>query len=242
MKYRTYINITNRCTYACPFCCMFSSPKNKTDMGLSTFYAILQDIQRKHTEDPAITFEVQIEGGEPLLHPDLYLFLEMLTSQMMKPIVDKIIIDTNGALLMDAIDKIVEIAERKQTDILLKASINGYILKKRPDAIEVYKNIDSSLEFVPHVDLRFNVRYYDDIERDVLIEKIGRLKDKSSIFSFNAYGRLDDHPTLPKPIIKKETKDWWCYACDGRNFGEDLEARSKAELEIARKEVSHENA
>ena len=68
-----YINITNKCDYSCPFCCMYSSPKNDGFMSFNTLYDIIEKINT-----PTV---VQLEGGEPLLHPNIILFLEYLASK-----------------------------------------------------------------------------------------------------------------------------------------------------------------
>lgn len=39
-----YINITNKCDYSCPFCCMYSSPKNDGFMSFNTLYDIIEKI------------------------------------------------------------------------------------------------------------------------------------------------------------------------------------------------------
>ena len=49
---------------------------------------------------------IQLEGGEPLLHPHIILFLEYLAT---RELVSEIIIDTNAAHLNDLIDVIVGI-------------------------------------------------------------------------------------------------------------------------------------
>ena len=65
---RLYIDITNRCNTECPFCCMYSGVSNSRDMDFETYKGIIDGCEKE--------FELQLEGGEPLVHPDLYLFLE----------------------------------------------------------------------------------------------------------------------------------------------------------------------
>jgi molybdenum cofactor biosynthesis enzyme MoaA len=68
---------------------MFSSSKKNTFMSFETFKNIIDN----YSDD----FELQLEGGEPLLHPDLYLFLEYARNSGR---CKKVIITTNGILLM----------------------------------------------------------------------------------------------------------------------------------------------
>ena len=69
---RLYINLTNKCNVNCPFCCMYSGTnKNR----FITFDKIKEIIDSTKGE-----FEFQLEGGEPLLHKDIFLFLEYAVS------------------------------------------------------------------------------------------------------------------------------------------------------------------
>ena len=87
---RLYINITNYCNLKCPFCCMYSSPKNiYAFMNFETFKQI---IDTHKTYDP---LEVQLEGGEPttMVEDGFFLFV---TYALEQPNVDKLIICSNG--------------------------------------------------------------------------------------------------------------------------------------------------
>ena len=66
---RLYINITNACNTNCPFCCMYSSTENSKYMDFDTFRGIVDKYDSE--------FELQLEGGEPLVHPNIYLFIEL---------------------------------------------------------------------------------------------------------------------------------------------------------------------
>lgn len=225
---KIYINITNRCQYRCPFCCMYSSPANDIDMDFGTFQKIMQENSDRKTI-------VQFEGGEPLLHPLLFLFLEYCTTL---EYVDRIIIDTNGAALRGKIDKIVEIAERNRKHITIKPSINSYILNIRKDAIREYDNISSACEFLEYVDFDFNIRYMDEVDETHIMEELSPILGKNyfkySKYSFNRYGRAKDDKDLPELQIKEIYKKWKIYSSDGICFGTDLIARSIHEKEIAK--------
>lgn len=116
---RLYINITNRCNTECPFCCMYSGKTGFSDMGFETYREIINDCNKE--------FELQLEGGEPLLHPDLYLFLEYARSTGR---CRKILILTNGLLLSEHIRRLVLFCEVYKIPLELKISINYWLIRE----------------------------------------------------------------------------------------------------------------
>ena len=85
-----YVNITNNCDMACSFCCMYSSPAKSTFMDFETFKHIIDS----ETSLPNLTdIGVQLEGGEPTMHPDFLLLLMYLVNNEK---VKQITIMTNG--------------------------------------------------------------------------------------------------------------------------------------------------
>ena len=65
---RLYICLTNQCNTKCPFCCMYSGPDKNRFMNFETFKNIIDTNEG--------IFELQLEGGEPLLHKNIFLFME----------------------------------------------------------------------------------------------------------------------------------------------------------------------
>ena len=51
---------------ACPFCCMYSEPKKTSFLDFENFKSIIDNCKGD--------FELQLEGGEPLLHKDIHTF------------------------------------------------------------------------------------------------------------------------------------------------------------------------
>ena len=94
---RLYFNLTNKCNEKCEFCCMYSEPHKNTFLNFDTYKEIIDSKK----ED----FELQLEGGEPLLHKDLYLFMEYARSTNR---CKKIIILTNGILLDKHLTRLVD--------------------------------------------------------------------------------------------------------------------------------------
>ena len=229
---KAYINITNRCDYSCPFCCMYSSTSINRNMNFDTFVRILKEEEKKTKEIEDCSFIIQFEGGEPTIHPNFILFLEYVANL---DFVNEIIIDTNGKHLNEIIDKVVEIAERNRKLITIKPSINKYLLDRDKNLLKKYDSIASACEFIEFVNFSFNVRYMDDNEYDELMKLYGldRLISKKyfkfTAFQFNAYGRMEGNQKLPKIKINNIYDNWNIYSTDGTCFKTDLVRRSEHE-------------
>jgi MoaA/NifB/PqqE/SkfB family radical SAM enzyme len=214
-----YINITNKCDYKCPFCCMYSSPDKNSFMSFDILYNIIEKLER-----PTV---IQLEGGEPLLHPNIILFLEYLAS---KELVSKIVIDTNAKHIDSLIDVIVGIAERNKKPITIKPSYNTFLKSMDQDLLKRLKLVISACEFLEYVDFEVNVRAYDKDELDGLCTEIGKYPHNA--FLFNRYGRAVDDTNLVEPYITKTFDNWQLISSDGMFFGNDLIERSKYEQNL----------
>jgi uncharacterized radical SAM superfamily Fe-S cluster-containing enzyme len=64
--HRVYAALTNHCNRACPWCSTCSSPAGGTFLSLDDFERALPE------QGP---FEVQLEGGEPTVHPRFWDFV-----------------------------------------------------------------------------------------------------------------------------------------------------------------------
>ena len=211
-----YINITNKCDYSCPFCCMYSSPKNDGFMSFNTLYDIIEKINT-----PTV---VQLEGGEPLLHPNIILFLEYLAS---KEFVSEIVIDTNAVHLNTLIDSIVAVSERNRKLITIKPSYNTYLKSQNPRLAHLLNNIISACEFLEYIRFNINVRAYNEDELKQLCEEVKTLPHDG--YLFNRYGRAKNREDLVEPYITKVFDNWTLFAHDGTQFGNNLKARSEYE-------------
>ncbi len=107
MKLRkTYIEITTACNLACSFCGRTTRPPQFMDSGL--FRQILGQIQGISQR---VFFHVM---GEPLLHPQLGEFLELC-----EPYKYDVYLVTNGRLLPDLADKLLDKPALRQISISL---------------------------------------------------------------------------------------------------------------------------
>ena len=206
---KIYINLTNHCNLSCWFCCMSSGPDKTRYIEISKFLEILEK------EKPDIT---QLEGGEPLCHPDFLLILGLAVRYSKK----EVVIDTNGILLEKFIDSIVKISEIYQRRITIKPSFNE-ILEGRLDDLKL---LLSSLDFLEHIRYEVNVRGKNKEELEKYRKELGWLGEKANYHLFNSYGRLSGKSEYPELQIKDVWTEWGVYSSGGEYFGKDLIKRA----------------
>ena len=220
---RLYINITNRCNTDCPFCCMYSGTKNMTDMDFDTFKKIIDDCDKE--------FELQLEGGEPLLNPYFYLFMEYaISTQRCK----KIIILTNGIELDRHLRRITDLATYHQTQTEIKVSVNYWLIKQNPQHLEKISAYLFATEFLEYTSITCNVRLRNRVDEGIR-EMIGQdelLGRHSNIYYLQSYGKLADNEEYEKPVIVQNIESWELYSVDGTSFGNDLIRRNEYEKEF----------
>ncbi|MCR5209150.1 MAG: 4Fe-4S cluster-binding domain-containing protein [Lachnospiraceae bacterium] len=215
---RLYINITNHCNTECPFCCMYSGRDKNSFMDFDTFKGIIDECDGE--------FELQLEGGEPLTHKALFLFIEYAVNTGR---CKKILILSNGILMKKFLKRIVEFANWNRILVELKLSINYWLIEQVTDFMEDMNRISFAAEDLEFVKIVFNVRKRKNVDEgiDELIEKYG-LSGKSNIFYLQGYGRLAG-TDLDPPVIVQNIENWRLYASDGKCFGTDLIGRSEWE-------------
>jgi len=86
------IEITQRCNLSCPTCFAASTPQHGQQLGLQEFTRQVDALVRggKNTADV-----IQLSGGEPTIHPQLFEMIEVLAERNFR----KICINTNGIKL-----------------------------------------------------------------------------------------------------------------------------------------------
>lgn len=227
---KIYLNLTNKCNLECSFCSMCSSPNNWYFLPFKKYKKILtKQINKINHEDRLI---VQFEGGEPLLHPHLYLFIEYLKfikEEMATEI--QLVIDTNGILLEKHLQSLIQTITRIKLDTTIKISINTEIpyLDKH---IAFCKDVYDATEFIKLFHIKFNVRFKNTEDWNLLHTKLlnSNISDDMYVpYQFNAYGRASKNTEYPPITISDTYNEWSCFACDGKNFKTDLIARSDYE-------------
>lgn len=214
---RLYINLTNKCNSDCPFCCMYSGKEKNTFMDFNVFKYIIDG-----KDDD---FELQLEGGEPLLHPFMFLFMWYAYSTGK---CKKIIILTNGKLISDYLEEIIQFMSRTQIPVEIKVSINYWLYKENPHIFKQARDLYCATEFVDDISVKFNVRMRHGDEWIVDCLKEYKIYDQSNVFYLQSYGRMTG-TDYEKPVIVQNVDDWFIYSCDGKCFDKDLIARSEHE-------------
>lgn len=220
---RLYINITNKCNVSCPFCCQYSSPQRDCYMSFGTFQSIVDEHEK---------FEVQIEGGEPTIHPE---FIRMVSYCLNHKECGRVVIQSNGierALLERCL-----IENKLRTKLVFKISFNEY-LYNLGKPISVNNNIKNNhlfnllllkqnIQFIPNVKLIINARTTENDSKDVkqLLIDNGLIAN-AVVYKVQKYGRSKEGV---KPFIKQNIEDWKIYASDGKCFEQDLISRSEYE-------------
>lgn len=190
-------------------------------MGFDTFKKIIDT----YNDD----FELQIEGGEPLLNKNLYLFIYYAVSTSR---CKKIIISTNGKLLKNHLQRLVDFAAYTHVEILIKMSINYYLYNEDPSIIKNARDLYLATEFIEGFNVRFNVRLRNNDEwlRNELVN--GKIIDYCNVYYLQSYGRLLNDNNYEKPKIFQNIDDWYIYSSDGQCFDKDLILRSEHEKSV----------
>lgn len=220
-RIRQYINITNSCNADCEFCCMWSSSEKSKFMSLEEFKRIINSKDN--------LFELQIEGGEPLLHKGMYQFLQYATNTGRCL---KIIILTNGFLLDEHFNHLIEFGESNNIPIIIKVSVNYWLYAINNKIVQKCREFYDLVKENPNFNIILNVRLRYGDEWIVKLIEEAELKDISNIFYLQSYGRYENEAGYSKPIIVQNIADWFVYACDGKCFGKDLLARSNYERRL----------
>ncbi|MBP0966200.1 MAG: radical SAM protein [Oscillospiraceae bacterium] len=216
---RLYINITNACNTDCPFCCMYSGTDKSRFMEFDTYRTILDSCGGE--------FEVQLEGGEPLIHKDFFRFAEYAVNTGR---CRKLIILTNGLELDRYMDRLADLSARSSIPAELKISVNYWLLQTDENHLRKLRKYILAAETAGSVSIKLNVRKRASGDEDIetALAQYGLLK-YSSIYYLQSYGKLKGSPLYEGPVIVQNISSWGLYASDGTFFGQDLVARSEYE-------------
>jgi MoaA/NifB/PqqE/SkfB family radical SAM enzyme len=174
------------------------------------------------------SFQVQLEGGEPTIHPDFWDFVSIARSH---PRCTHLVVCTNGVVLPRTVDALRDWTLRLGAPLTVKLSFNHHLLDHDRGLIglatclrDVFVNLGGERLFVINVRLR---RGYEDDDRRVreVVEQAGLLPH-ANVFYLQRYGFADDESDweLPAPVSDRFT----LFNPDGQSYGPDLIARSEA--------------
>lgn len=224
MKKTLYIHLTSRCGLACPSCYGACTPCGKGFIKFEEF----KEAVRAYDNWP---IEVSLEGGEPFMHPHLFLFMEYLAAM---DNVKKIIICTNGFNSMENLPLLDQFVQRTHARVDFRFEVLSDVISGYPDTMDVCRQ---ALDYVQGKDLltvSYNVRWKSDEDKEFLLAKFAEHDIPLVLASFEgllAYGRLEG-TDYPIPVIPMEPATWACIAWDGTDFHQDLVARARYEAQL----------
>jgi MoaA/NifB/PqqE/SkfB family radical SAM enzyme len=214
--HRLYVAVTTACNRACPWCDTASRPGKRTWLALDAFEALLP---------PAGPFELQLEGGEPTMHPDLLAMIDLARATGRCA---RVVVCTNGvALPWSAIDAWVA---RLGAPLTIKLSVNHHLLEADARLIDKAAVLARACDaagaaLVLNVRRRRDPAVGDDAWVVDLVERAGLLP-RANVFFLQRYGLARDDARLEPPFLVGE--GFTLANPDGRTFGTDLIARSDA--------------
>jgi uncharacterized radical SAM superfamily Fe-S cluster-containing enzyme len=100
------IEINEHCNLTCPVCFAESSPARQKQVPLATVERMLDALIASEGEPDL----VQISGGEPTLHPDLFAVLDAVRARPIR----HVMINTNGLRMAREPDFVARLAEQKR--------------------------------------------------------------------------------------------------------------------------------
>ena len=168
--HRVYAALTNHCNRACPWCSTHSSPAGNIWITWEQLEAAL----------PASgAFDVQLEGGEPTVHPEFWKFVESLRTH---PRCEKLILCTNGVAIPRERGKLQAWLSRLGAPLLIKLSINHHLLERDEGLLalaarthEVVTELGGERQVVYNVRLRRGCEDDDRAVRKAVDRKSTRL-------------------------------------------------------------------
>jgi organic radical activating enzyme len=167
--HRVYFALTNHCNRACPWCSTCSSPKGSTWLTAAQFAA---SMPREGL------FQVQLEGGEPTIHPQFWDFVRAAREH---PRCEHLVLCTNGVVLQRSTPRLREWILRLGCPLTIKLSLNHHLLDHDRGLLhlavllrDLCHELDGERQFVVNVRLRRGVddddrRVREQIEHAVLL-------------------------------------------------------------------------
>jgi hypothetical protein len=190
--HRIYFALTNACNRDCPWCSTCSSTRGSTYLTLAAFHAALP-------REGA--FQVQLEGGEPTVHPD---FLDFVDAARAERRCERIVVCTNGVRMPRQSDKLRRWLERLGAPLTLKLSLNHFLLDTDAGLIDLARATRDAMSdlggdrlFVLNVRLRRGYENDDARVREA-VEKAGLLPH-ANVFFLQRYGFAAEESSWDPP-------------------------------------------
>ncbi|WP_052546925.1 radical SAM protein [Enhygromyxa salina] len=217
--HRLYVATTNHCNRACPWCSTCSSPRGQTWLSTQDYAASFP------AQGP---FEVQLEGGEPTIHPQ---FPELVRLAQTHPRCVRLVLVTNGVVLPREPKTLRAWLLELGAPLTIKLSINHHLLAQDPGLLALAALLRDELaalgrdrELVLNVRLRPDAPGQDAWVREA-VAKAGLL-ELANVFHLQAYGFASERAGWDTPFVVGT--NFTLVNPDGRTHGPDLVGRSEA--------------
>src|SRR5262245_39166974 len=191
--HRLYVALTNHCNRSCPWCSTYSSPRGDTWLSLSDYLA---GLPREGL------FQVQLEGGEPTIHPHFWEFVRIARQH---PRCTRLVLCTNGVVLPRSTLRLKEWIERLGAPLTLKLSINHHLLDEDPGLIalavslrKLFRELAGDRLLVLNVRLRRGYEHDDRRVHDA-VEQAGLLPH-ANVFFLQRYGFASGEAGWDPPV------------------------------------------
>jgi MoaA/NifB/PqqE/SkfB family radical SAM enzyme len=222
--HRVYAALTNHCNRACPWCSTCSSPAGSTFLSPD-------DLRRAFPADGR--FEVQLEGGEPTVHPR---FWELVALVRREPRCARLVLCTNGVVIPRGVDRTRAWIARLGAPLTLKLSFNHHLLDEDPGLVALARDVRDAMralggDRVVVVNVRLRRGVDGDDARVVEAARAAGLLDDANVFFLQRYGFATEESSWDEPVLVGH--DFRFVNPDGRVLGPDLVARSEAMRRLA---------
>jgi hypothetical protein len=217
---RLYVALTNKCNRACPWCSVYSNPSKNT-------FLTPEGMARNFPTDRP--FDVQLEGGEPTIHPQFFDFVRLARGN---PLAHDLILVTNGVKLPKDREALKQYILRFGTPFKLKLSINHHLMERDASLIpraqlllSVFQELGGDREVIFNVRLRKGLLYGNDQWVRDAVDQAG-LAPHSNIFFLQKYGLGASNDEWAEPFAV--TDDFILLNPDGEVQYHNLIERSEA--------------
>jgi organic radical activating enzyme len=220
--HRIYVATTNHCNRSCPWCSTCSSPSGSTWISVADYLASFPSTGN---------FEVQLEGGEPTVHPE---FFELVRLARAQPRCVRLVVVTNGVVVPRSRADLRAWLLQLGAPLSIKLSINHHLLARDRELLTLAADMrDVMRELSGHGDDRelvLNVRLRPDAPgQDEWVTDTVReagLLELANVFHLQAYGFASTRAGWEAPFLVGS--NFTLVTPDGRTHGPDLIARSEA--------------
>ncbi len=217
--HRLYLALTTSCNRACPWCSTSSSPRGRTHLSTEHFDALLPD---------AGPFELQFEGGEPLVHPEFWALWQRGRAH---PRCATQVLCTNGVSVPRSSARLADFVTRIGAPTRLKLSWNHHLRDQDPGLLDLATALAALARERQGFDFVLNVRVRPGRDDDVRDAVAGAgLAEVANVFFLERYGLASGEQDWEPP--RAVWGDFTLANPDGRAWGTDLVARAAAMAEL----------